>query len=57
MDLVIEYKKFQTALVDAYNGSPLPACVKESILKELYAVVVEAKNKELSEVDNADNQS
>lgn len=59
MDILIAYKEFTENLVNVYNSSPLPACVKEPIIKELYGVVLEAKKRELSkkETTDADDQS
>lgn len=65
MDVLTAYKEFTKSLVDTYNSSPLPACIKEPIIKELYGVVLEAKKQELSqatpqeakETTDADDQS
>lgn len=61
MDILTAYKEFTENLVSAYNSSPLPACVKEPIIKELYGVVLEAKKRELSqevkETTDADDKS
>lgn len=59
MDILETYKDFTSKLVEVYNESPLPACIKEPIIKELYGVVLQAKRQELEnkEQTDADDQS
>lgn len=56
MDIIEEYKIFIANMANAYNASPLPAFIKEMVIKEMLSAASESRKRELAKgTENADD--